>query len=166
MKLGNIFDRTLNVMALLAAIILVLIMLGVTFEVVTRQLLGGSRIWVIELAEYGLLFMTLLTAAWLLRREGHVRMDIVVRLFKPRVQTIINIITTLLAVIVFSTITWFGVVCTLESVRMDIIYPTLLRPPQWILLLIIPVGTLFLLIQCLRRSCGYLRELRMLSNNK
>lgn len=158
-RIAGGFDRTLGIFALLAAIILILVMVSVSVEVVVRYIVGGSRVWVMEFSEYALLFITFLVAAWLLRQEKHVNIDIVVTRFKPRTQTVVNIITSLLVVLISLGITWFGAKVTWGVFQAHVIYPSIMRPPQWILLVIIPIGGLLLFIQSIRRSYRLFVEL-------
>ena len=67
-KFGAIFDRLLDVVSILACILLVFIMLSVCAEVVLRYFLGSPLIWVIEISEMNLLYITFLAIAWVLRR--------------------------------------------------------------------------------------------------
>ena len=158
-KVTTIFDRIINVLAVLAGIILIYIMLSVCTEVLVRYL-GHQTRWVIEIATYGLLFMTFLVAAWLLRKEGHVRMELVLSRFSPRTQTIINTITSILGTVTCFIITWYSVLSTWEHFQKGWLMSTLLEPPAYPILAIIPVGSFFLSIQFIRRTYGYLKEWR------
>ena len=74
-KVGTIFDRTIGYLAFVAAIIIILTMLAVSAQIVMRYFLNRPMIWVMEITEISLLFITFLGTAWLLRREGHVKID-------------------------------------------------------------------------------------------
>ena len=97
MKVTNSFDGALNATGFLASILLGFIMCSVTAEVVARHFLGISiSWWMVETTEYMLLYITFLGAAWVLRKEGHVKMDLLLSRFKPRDQDTVNIITSIL----------------------------------------------------------------------
>ncbi len=154
-KATNIFDGTVNFLALLAAVILILVMFAVLYEVVMRYFLNRPTIWVLEYTEFSLLFITFLGATWLLRRGGHVRMDVVLSRFAPRTQTVVNIITSILAAIVFLFITGYGVVATWDSFVAGKSTHSLLQTPIFPIMFIIPVGSFFFFIQLLRRIHSY-----------
>ncbi len=59
---------------------------GVGYEVFVRYVLGAPTSWAFDLSYmmYGALFM--MAGAYTLSRDGHVRGDVIYRLWKPRVQ--------------------------------------------------------------------------------
>ena len=155
-KSGTIFDRVIGAMAFLAAIILVFVLLSVCLEVVLRYFFNRPTIWVVELSEYSMLFLAFLTAAWLLKEEGHVRIDVVLAQLEPKTQALFNIITSILAAVACGVLVWYvGKVSWVHLARWDLT-PTLLRLPKGALMSVIPVGCFLLFIQFLRRTYKYL----------
>lgn len=160
MKLSGVlwkaFDHLLGAMAGLGMVILTGLMLAVCWEVITRYFLGQGSVWVIEFSEYALLYMTFLGTAWLLKREGHVEMDIfTVQLSEKRarhIRGIVSIFGALLCLV----LTWFGGAVALDHLRRGLHQPTLMAPPDFPLFAVIPVGFFFLSVQFLRRAFGCL----------
>ncbi|MBL9036122.1 MAG: TRAP transporter small permease subunit [Rhodospirillaceae bacterium] len=70
--------------------------LGVGYEVVVRRLLNAPTSWAFDVSYimYGTLFM--MGGAYTLSRNGHVRGDFVYRLWKPRTQAIVEFILYIL----------------------------------------------------------------------
>jgi TRAP-type mannitol/chloroaromatic compound transport system permease small subunit len=66
--------------------------LGVGYEVVVRRLLSAPTSWAFDISYimYGTLFM--MGGAYTLSRNGHVRGDFIYRLWKPRTQAIVEFI--------------------------------------------------------------------------
>ncbi len=159
----NIFDRTLNLMSLLAIVLLLFIMFSVDTEVVTRYFLGFSIKGTTEFMGYSLLFITFLGAAWTLREEGHVRMDILLTRLSRGTQYLLNIFTSVLSAGVCFVLVWYGVRTTLEAYQLGLLASSELQTPQYLVLLIIPTGSFFLFIQFLRRLYGYIRSWRVQS---
>jgi len=155
-KVTNIFDRTIQVATLLAGILLIFLMLSVSADVVLRYFLGRPIGWVKEVAEYILLYIPFLVAAWVLRREGHVKMDLVLSRFSPKTQSMVNAITSLISAIICFLLTWFGVKATWYFFQVGYVTPTVLRVPKFIIIAIIFVGSFLLFIQFLRRAYSYL----------
>jgi TRAP-type C4-dicarboxylate transport system permease small subunit len=151
-RLSKIFDHMLEVMAVLGMVIMVLVMLVICYEVVTRYFLGRGSAWVIEFSEYALLYITFLGAGWLLRREGHVSMDILVLSFSPKRQILLKGIVSLLGGILCGLFTWFGAEVALDHLERGLRQPTLIGPPDFPLFAVIPVGFFMLFIQFLRRA--------------
>lgn len=157
-KIGYILDRTYSLLALMAAIILVLLMLSVSYTVVTRYVLGMSTPWLFEIWEYCILYIPFLGGAWLLRREGHVSVDIAVTHLKPRAKAVLGIITSLIGSSVCLGLTWYGAQATLMLFEKGYRIPGEIYPPQFLIVMIIPIGSFLLLIQFLRRTYGFIRQ--------
>jgi len=155
-----IFDRITGLLALLGASLLTFIMFAVCWEVVSRYFLGHGIIWVIEFSEYTLLYITFLGTAWLLKRDGHVKMDIVLNRLNPKTQLLINSITSILGAFLCLVIAWAGADVALDHLQRGLHQPTLISPPDFPLFVIIPVGSFLLFIQFLRRSCSLLGSWR------
>lgn len=157
-KITATLDRIIELAALLAAILIVLTMLAINADVVWMHLFGGSIIWVLEIATFCLLYITFLGAAWLLKREGHVKMDLVLARLKPRAQVTLNVITSIFGIIICLVLVWWGVKVTWEHFQEAYYIRSLINYPTWPLIAIIPVGSFLFFIQFLRRTYGYMRE--------
>ncbi len=155
-KVGIVFDRVLGLLALLAAIIFVFIMLAVSGDVVMRYVVHRGTIWVVEISEYCLLWITFLATAWLLREEGHVRMDLVLSRLRSRHQALVNMITSALSIVVCSALVWYGAQVTWQHYQEGLYRYTQLSIPTAPILVIIPVGSFLLTIQFMRRIRGLL----------
>lgn len=151
-RLGFFFDYLLGIMAVIGMVILTGMMLVVCWEVVSRYFLGRGTVWVIEFCEYALLYITFLGAAWLLKREGHVEMDLIIIRLSRKTQAIVQGSVSILAAILCSVFAWFGSVVALDHLSRGILQPTLVAPPDFPLFAVIPVGFFLLFIQFLRRA--------------
>lgn len=155
-----IFDRITRLLALLGASLLIIMMLAVCWEVISRYFLGRGIVWVIEFSEYNLLYITFLGTAWLLGREGHVKMDIVLTRLNPRNQSLVNSITSILGAVLCLVIAWSGAEVSWDHLQRGLHQPTLIAPPDFPIFVIIPVGSFLLFIQFLRRSYSFLESWR------
>jgi len=159
-KVSSIFDRFLDGMAYLAAVLIGFIIVGIITEVVAR------KVWLVpipgmhEATEYSLVWIGFLVAAWLLREEGHVNIDLLLDRLKPETQALVNAITSALGVIVFLVITWFSVQIALGYLQGDVRIASVARPFKFPLYIIIPIGSFLLFIQFMRRTRGYFRSWR------
>jgi len=155
-RAGSIFDRTIDTLTVVATIILVFVMLSVCAEVVLRYFLNRPLIWVVQVSENSLLYIAFLGAAWVLRREGHVRMDIVVNYLGSRTQVFLGIITSIIGAFVFLIVTWYGAQATWDHFVRGLFIPKAINIPNAYILVIIPVGSFLFFIQFLRRAYKYL----------
>jgi TRAP-type C4-dicarboxylate transport system permease small subunit len=160
---GRVFDRLNSVLAVIGATLLILVMLSVCYAVVIRYFFNLNTPGMFEIWEYSLLYITMLGAAWLLRKEGHVSMDIVISRLRPRAQAMLNTITSILGIIMFLALTWYGTLATWRLFQAGTRIPGDLYPPQGAIVIIIPIGSFLLLVQFMRRAHGYIKKRQALS---
>jgi C4-dicarboxylate transporter, DctQ subunit len=157
------FDRVVDCLAGTGAVLVICIMAIVCFEVVIRYVLHRPQVWVAEVSEYILVWITFLGAVWILRAEGHVRVDILVSQLGPRAQTYLGILTSIIGVFVSLVLLLFGsqvvwkLMLTLEADAKSQI-----GVPKAPLLAIIPLCSLPLLVQFLRDGIKCMRKLKLL----
>ena len=125
-----------------------------------RYFLNRPQAWVLEYAEFGIVWFTFLSAAWILKREGHVKVDILVNQLSRRNQALLGSITSIIGVILCFSLTVYGVQVTWYSFQKNLSLFTYLRTPQGPVYAIIPAGGFLLFIQFLRRGYGYFVDWR------
>jgi C4-dicarboxylate transporter DctQ subunit len=150
------FDRTINFMAFLAGLLLGLLMLIVCYEVVMRYVFRAPSGWVVEICEYMLLYTTFLGTAWLLKVDGHIRVDIVFAGLTPVIQRVFSMATSLMGAVSCSFLFLYGLSNTLHHLHEGTLVIQTLNTPKWMLMAIIPIGSVLLVIQFLRNFFGLL----------
>lgn len=150
-RLDRIFDRILDIVAFLAGILLVFQMLIVCLEVVMRYFFNSPTVWVVEVSGYAVLCIPLLGAAWALRQGSHVRMDLITGQLSPKSLSVLNLITAVIAAIICLVITFFGIKVVIDLYQTNFLTQTGLMLPKWPLVAIIPLSTLLLFIEFLRK---------------
>ncbi len=163
-KVDRIYDRSEAVLAIVAGALLIFLGLATVYEVIMRYFLNSPTIWTVEISRFTLVYITFLGAAWVLKQEGHVKVDIVLNQLNPRTQSLLNVITSVISAIVCLIVTWYAVKVTVDSFQIGYRMDTVLRTPQYIVLAIIPVGTFFFFVRFLKRARGYLIEWRALAD--
>ena len=159
-KLGVIFDSTNNVLASISGILVIILMLFTCYMVMMRYLFQSPPPWGMEISEYMLFVLPMLGAAWLLKRQGHVRVDIVINRLNPKIRTVLNIVTSAIGAGVCLIVTWYGVAATLKHFQEGIVMLEFLSVPKFILLAFIPFACLLLSLEFLRQGYNYLMSLR------
>lgn len=137
--------RAENAAAALAILILILVTLAVCAEVVLRYGLNDPIVWIVEVTEYALLYITFLGTAWTLRRGGHVRVDLFLLAMPRRVELVCGLLTSLIGLAIALVLTVFGAEATWDAYERGLFKPTNLEAPTWIVLLAIPVGAALLI---------------------
>jgi len=161
-----IFDSTLGVLAFVAALALIAIMLLVGADVTMRYLFNKPIDHVKEITEHLLLAMTFLGAAWVLKKEGHVKIDLLLNRINQEAQALINAIASSLGTVICLALTWYSAQVTWDVFQRGVFFPTLLRLPQAPFMAIIFIGCFLLFIQFLRRSCKFLSEWKSLQSQE
>lgn len=156
-RISKIFDKLFSFCAVLAGILLFALMLIVGLEVALRYFFGRPTSWVVEVSEYILLFIPFLVAAWVLKNEGHVKMDLLMVYLSNKTRHLVNAITSFICILICLILTIFGLKTAVYYYSVGFRTPTELRMPKYLLISIIWFGTALLLIQFIRRLYAYLR---------
>lgn len=155
-KLTSIFGHTLNIMLVFSGILVIFAALIINVGIITRTFLNLPIPWVPEISGYILLYITFLVAAWVLKEEGHVKMDIVLSKLSPKGQFMMNTITSAISAIVSLILAWYGAKVTLDLFRTGYFTTSILELPKFIFTISIFVGCFLLSIQFIRRTFGNL----------
>ena len=155
----RIFDLIVDGGAILAAILMVAVMLTTTVKVGFRYGLREGLIGVDQISGTMLLYITFLGAAWVLRREEHVTLDLVVGRIAPEGRRQMLVWGSVAGALVCLAVAGFGAFETVTSWQRGIRIPAELEMPRAINLAVIPVGCLFLGLQFLRRAWRHWRRL-------
>jgi TRAP-type C4-dicarboxylate transport system permease small subunit len=162
-RLGRLFDYLNSAMVVISAIMLIGLTFIVGADITLRYLFNKPLGWVKEVSEYTLVGLGFLVAAWILKDDAHVKMDLVLNKVGSRTQTMMNIITSGISTIVVLITTWFTLRVIVDFYRTKLVAPTVLEPPKWILLTPIFVGCFLLAIQFIRRTYGFIGKWKSLS---
>ena len=145
------FDRLNICLATIAGILLVAITLGICWEILSRWILGVGSVWLVEISEYVLLYITFLGAAWVLGNDKHVAIDLVLNLLSEANQRRLQAVLSTVGAVCCFVIAWFGVIVTIDQFGAGIRETTLLAPESFWITSVIPLGFVLLGVQFLRR---------------
>lgn len=145
-------DRIIDAGAFLAAALLIAVMLATTIKVVFRYGLREGLIGVDQISGTMLLYIAFLGAAWVLRRDEHVTLDIVLNWVGPTVRRRMLIASSVLGGLICLTLAVAGTVEVISSLQRGIKIPSELEMPRAVNLVVIPIGCFFLGLQFLRRA--------------
>jgi C4-dicarboxylate transporter DctQ subunit len=152
------FDILLDFTPLLTGGIIIIMMLGVSVNVVLRYIFSQPIVGLEEITEYLLLFITLIGAAWLLRENGHVSVDILLDRLNRRQKAFLSTINSLMGAFICAILTWYGSQVVYVNFQREAYFPSLLEFPKAPILAIIPIGSFLLLIQFLRRTADFIKN--------
>lgn|SRR5699024_763821 len=147
----NIIDKLENLLASLAGIVILFLMLSTILEVTARFFFNTSFVWIQEYNEYALLYIPFLAGAWLLRLNGHVVVDLIDNFVSPKISKVLEKIVVLIGVATMAIMLYASIIVTINAFRDNLTSVTILHTPQAYVYIIIPIGTLFMLIEFIRQ---------------
>ena len=146
-RLSALLARLFDLLAIVAALILLAMVVLVTADIVLRNTARVGFAWANEITEYALYLITLLTAPWLLRRGQHVRIDMALVLVPPRLAWIMEAAADIIGLAASLVLIWYGSVMTAQSARLGSLTIKNLVFPEWWLLWPLPLCFVLIAIE-------------------
>ncbi len=161
-RITSIIDHILISLWVIAGVVFVFSQLLVTETIFARMLKLSVPIWGIQVAEYCLLWITLLAAPWLLKKEQHVKIEFVLNKLDPRAQSLVTAMTSIMGAMVFLGLAWYSGQTSWSNWHiMDVKAAYIPKGPA---LSVIPIASFLLFVQFLRRAYANFRSWRLLPN--
>ena len=138
--LARAYTALLYAMAFIAGATLVWLMASVILSVMMRNFGLQPFAWLFTSAEYGLLYMTMLGAPWLVREKGHVHIELVTSALSDAPRRIVSRGVALACVAVSVILAWKGfdlVSTNIERADYDV---RAYYFPRWILTITFPLS--------------------------
>ncbi|MEW6667314.1 MAG: TRAP transporter small permease [Thermodesulfobacteriota bacterium] len=154
-----VFDRILTAGAVLAGIMVFFMMLSVCYDVVARYFFNAPTVWADEISSVFLLFTPFFVGAWLLKNDGHVKMDLILNYATPRTQRILGTLVSLIIALISILFVYYGVKITWQIYEMGYRTDSTLRLIKWPLIGVIPLGFFLILLQAVRNMVDRIRRL-------
>ena len=150
-KIRIIYQQLLNLLGAAGGLIIAGIAVGVTLDVVLRNIGISSFSWIIETAEYGLYVSTFLAAPWVLSKSGHVQVDLVVNGVPRPIAFLLKVCADIVGFVICIVLFWAGFTVTLEAARIGSMIIKELVVVEWHLLIFIPFAFILMSIEFSRR---------------
>ncbi|MEM8856532.1 MAG: TRAP transporter small permease [Pseudomonadota bacterium] len=153
----RLYDWVVVALAVVAGAIIPAFMFIIVYQVVWRNFGLQPSAHLFTFTEYGLLFITMLGAPWLVRERGHVYIEIVTAALPARVRAIVSRLVSGLCIVICTVLAVKGtdiVLTNFASNEMDV---RSLYFPRWILMACIPTGFALMAVEFARFTFG--REL-------
>jgi len=139
-------------MGVAAGLLLLSIMLATVFKVGLRGIAGQGIIGIDQLSGTAMVYMTFLGGVWVLRRNEHVALDLVLSSASVPLKRTLIVIHSLIGAAICFVVSYYGFHAVQLSIARGVVVATELEIPRAIGLLPIPFGTLLLGIEFLRRA--------------
>lgn len=160
MKGKSFFDWVIDSMAFVAGTILCSTVFIECLEIIMRYFVEKPQVWTVDVTEYILFLVAFLGAPWLLKKGGHVGVDIVVERLSWRTRTYFNILAAAIGIFVSGVISWIALAETWASYQSGILVIKTLSVQKYYFLFFISLGYFLLLIEFGRQFFQHLVSLR------
>lgn len=150
------FERFSAVLAAFAAILALAMSLWISYDVIARNLFGIGSPWFFDLSEYALVWITFLAAPWVLLQDRHVRIEILVDVLPVRLQRLLGIAVSIVAIIACAVLAWRTGIAAFEYFDRNVMMPRIWRIPRILPFCVIPFGSMMLTLAFCIRLVRYL----------
>ncbi len=152
------FERFTGFLAAIAAFLILLMSLWITYDVLSRYLFSASSPWAFDLSEYALVWITFLAAPWVLMQDRHVRIELLVDVLPPRVQRALGVVVCITALLTCAILTWRTGIAAFDYIDRNQMMPRIWRIPRIWPYAVIPIGSALLTIAFGFRLALYLKS--------
>lgn len=138
----------------LVMIVLALLSIFVIVQVFCRYFLSAPLTWSEELARYLQIWMVMLGSATMMRKGGHLAIDIVTASMPPKVKRVTDVIVYLATIIFFGIVLYYGIFLTMNAGRQT--SPAVNMPMSFVYAAL-PTGSALILMETIIRFINFLR---------
>ena len=138
------FDKANRVLSSVSAAFVVVMVVSILYDVFARLLFHAPTIWVIDMNEYLLVYLTFVPAAWILMNDHHVKVELLTVRLRPAPQRRLRVVTDILGLIYCIVLTWQAWEVAWHAFENGYRFSTALNFPKFPVLVIIPIGAAWL----------------------
>lgn len=129
-----------NLLAVIAGATLVWLMVSVVASVMMRNLGMQPFAWLFTSAEYGLLYMTMFGAPWLVRERGHVHIELVTAVLPAAARRVVSRLVAAACVAVCVILAWKGAELVATNIARGDFDTRAYYFPRWLLTIAFPIS--------------------------
>jgi C4-dicarboxylate transporter DctQ subunit len=146
--------RLLELLAAIAGVLLAAMAVAIVVDVVVRNLGLQPPAHTLTLTEYGLLYVTMLGAPWLVREKGHVYIELLTAAVSPRTRFWLTRVVYALCVLTCAVIFYFSLEVTIAHYQRHVIDVRSFDMPRWVLTASMPLSFGLMTIEFARYLLG------------
>lgn len=136
--LARWYDRITDACGALAAVLVLGVTALIVVDVILRNVVRAPLGYSVELSEYAMLFLTALTAPWLLKRGEHVRIDLILQRLPHAVGWLCEMVCDLVGLALSALMTYYGVRVAIDSFNAGTKLVKQFTIPEWWILQALP----------------------------
>lgn len=150
-RLGRLYDGLIESTGVVPGLLIGLIAFGVGADVLLRNVGFGGIEWMLETVEYGLLLLTMVGAAYVLRTNRHVTVDVVVGILPERLRKFVAIVANAIASLICLVFIWCGILAAADAYQSGAKIYKAFTIEEWVPISLIPPAFVLVTIECVRR---------------
>lgn len=144
----------IDAMAVAAGLTLVWLMVSIVLSVTMRNLGIQPFAWLFTSAEYGLFYLTMLGAPWLVRERGHVHIELLTSALPEGARQVVSRAVCGLCVAVCLILAWYGLQLCLTNLERNDFDVRAYFYPRWLLTVAFPVAFTLMAVEFARFVVG------------
>ncbi|MEL6208329.1 MAG: TRAP transporter small permease [Pseudomonadota bacterium] len=134
------YDLLIHAMALLAGLTLVWLMVATVLSVAMRNAGIQPFAWLFTSSEYGILYMTMLGAPWLVRKKGHVHIELVTAALPEGARVVVSRAIAVGCVLICALLAWKGAELVATNIERNDFDVRAYFYPRWLLTVSFPLS--------------------------
>lgn len=152
----KLFNKVVDLLAVLAAIIIIFTTAIIAYTVFLRlvAIIPGMKFvdqyairWSWQFAEHSMFWFPFLAAPWLLRNHKHVTVDLVLNLLPVKVKKVLYVLHGFLGIALCAVMTYFCTSVTYNNYTRGIMEIQVIDLPKYLLFIVLPVAFAVLTLQ-------------------
>jgi C4-dicarboxylate transporter, DctQ subunit len=152
--LAAAYNWLLNALAVVAGALLGIVTFAVIVDVIVRNIGYQPPPHTSAFVEYSLLYITMLAAPWLLRKKGHVHIEMFVTMLGPRARRVAEVLTYIVCLAACLLLLVYSVDITWINFRNGDYDIRSFDMPRWLLFACMPVSFALLSVEFARLLIG------------
>lgn len=153
-------DGLINVFTAAACAIVIFDAILITVETLVRYFFGLASSELFEITEFTMLWITFLGAGWVMTRNMHVRVDILVNRLSGTTKRSFVAASAILSSLILLLMTYYALKLTYEDLQAGTTVAGVLRPKKWYIEAIVPAGFFLLFLRSLRSTYDALKNFK------
>ncbi|HEX7006282.1 MAG TPA: TRAP transporter small permease [Alphaproteobacteria bacterium] len=151
MTAARVYDAFYALLGFIAAALIALIALIISFDVIMRNLGLGTLPWMLEASEYAQFLATFLGAPWVLKHGAHVRVDVVLSNLPGRTALALELIGDVIGLLSCTVILYYALSIAATSMRDGALIIKILIIPEWWVFGVVAFSAVLLIIEFICR---------------
>ncbi len=158
--MGKLIDFVCNLFAVAAGVLLILVTLFIGYVILARIIHVSSPAWITQFTEYALLWITFLGTAWVLGRNRHIAIDLIMSHLGPRKKLAFDISHYLVGCVLCLVLCYFGWLTVWSMIERGVVDVQVVDIDKYKVILVIPLGFFLLALQFLRKMLAAFQSIK------